>query len=237
MITVNSCVLDDNKRRVCLEDLKQYWKKTDYLEGLTDVEKFRIKQNLGIIDKDLEIDNHLDKHSKFPVQNRVLAIILEKKLDIDSAAKVALTGQYNDLKNTPCALPNPEGLLVNTVNGQFYYDGSEQVEIPIPTKVSEFQNDANYITEEHFEEVIPMKSVSVNGIPQHIGATKNLDIKVPSKVSQLSDADQYLKVNDVTDVLRENSLDPISSGSMARVINQLTERISVLEAKIKRLEK
>lgn len=236
MITVNSCVVDDSKRHVCLEDLKQYWRKNEYFEGLTDPEKFRIKQNLGIIDNDIEIDNHLDKHSKFPVQNRVLAIILEKKLDIDSAAKVALTGQYNDLKNTPCSLPNPEGLLIDTVNGQFYYDGSEQVEVPTPTKLSEFQNDTNYVNEEQLEEAIPVKTVSVNGVQQHIGITKNVDIKVPSRVSQLDDADQYLKVTDVTDTLTANSLDPISSKAVTRIFNQLTEKISVLEAKIKRLE-
>ena len=234
MQTLKTCTLDDGKKHVCFDDLKDYWRKDEYFDSLNEVEKAQVKQNLGILDN-IHIDNNLNKLSRNPVQNRVLTIELNKKLDIEGASKVALTGQYSDLKNQPCTLPNPQGLIIQGGATQFY-DGTERVTIEIPTKMSELENDSEYIQACQLEEAIPIKGISVNGIDQRVDFEKIVNINVPTRISDLSDYSNFLRADEVQHEVTQGSLKPVSGEAVANEIARLQETIQVLAGRITALE-
>ena len=51
------------------------------------------------------IDKVLSENSENPVANKTIFNALQSKVNISSLSTVAFTGDYNDLKNTPVALP------------------------------------------------------------------------------------------------------------------------------------
>lgn len=234
MQTIKSCTLDNGKRHVCFDDLNNYWRKDEYLTGLNDIEKAQLKQNLDIQDTP-HIDGYLDKLSKNPVQNRVISLALDKKLDIDQSAKVALTGQYSDLKNTPCTLPNPQGLVIMGNNPQFY-DGTERVTIDIPTKVSDLEQDIDYVDECKVKELIPIHGIRVNDTEARIDFEKVINIKVPTKLSDLADANNFIRQDEIVDVVDSGELKPVSSKGVYDALQQIKETLTVLSGRISRLE-
>lgn len=236
MDTIKTCTLDDSKRHVCFADLDQYWRKDEYLSGLNDIEKFQIKQNLGIVDNDLQVDSYIDKTSKFPVQNRAIAHALDKKADINALSRLAITGQYADLKNAPCNLPNPEGLIFNTNQGSWFYDGTDRIEIEFPTKLSEFENDSLYIDRDFFFDNVKIDGIRVNGTEVQPDFTKVVDITIPSKVSDLIDAENYVTLDQMTNEVRLGSLKPVTGNAVAQKIQELNATIAILRTQIDNLQ-
>lgn len=70
----------------------------------------------------ITVDDSLDSTSENPVENRVITNALNDKANASDLADVATSGDYDDLINKP-TIPT------------------------VPTNVSEFYNDANYVTE------------------------------------------------------------------------------------------
>lgn len=82
-------------------------------------------------------------------------------------------------------LPNPNKLIfAGAVEAE--YDGSNELEVQIPSKTSELENDSGFLTE------APVKSVN--------GQTGDVHITVPERVSQLANDMGYLTKAPVTSV-------------------------------------
>lgn len=134
------CSLPDDYQKVVWKDLEEYLRKDDLLAGYSSIEQQKIRQNLGI-NFDFSIDTVIDNKSSNPVSNKAIYKALAEKVDTDSITKVALTGDFDDLSNKPCHLPNPELLIINEGEKQTPYDGSESAIISIPTKMSDLTTD------------------------------------------------------------------------------------------------
>lgn len=196
MQTTTTCSLNDDYKHVCFKDLENYLKKDSLLSGYSSLEQEKIRQNLGITNWDqVEFDPKLSIYSENAVKNKVITEALSKKIDINKLADVAITGNYKDLLNKPCQLPNPEILLFkggldakNTV-----YDGSENVIVNLPSKVSDFPDaedfKPNYAT---IESMIPIKQISVNDVILKISTDKIANIIVPTKISQLTNDSSFV---------------------------------------------
>ena len=194
MDTIKTCNLDNDKKHVCFKDLKDYWRKDEYFENLNELERAQIKANLGFAPETQQVDVDLSKVSKNPVQNRVITQALENKADIKALAKVGITGQYKDIKNAPCELPNPEGILFNLgPDSQVYYDGTEGVVLNLKTKLSQFENDEEFATKEDIEDAISIKQIKVNGEIKAIGCDKSLNIHIPTNISELLNDSGYMR--------------------------------------------
>lgn len=186
MDTIKTCNLDNDKKHVCFKDLKDFWRKDEYFDGLNELEKERIRQNLNL-PAERPVDADLSKISKNPVQNRIVTQALERKVDVNALSKVGITGQYKDLKEAPCELPNPEGILFNLgPDSQVYYDGTEGVVLNLKTKLSQFENDKNFATKKDIEDAISIRGVKVNGVIQ-TDCEKYVDIFIPTELGQLYD--------------------------------------------------
>ena len=101
-------------------------------------------------------------------------------------ATVAKSGNYEDLSNKP-AIPSVEGLAKTT---------------DIPTKVSQLENDSNYLSSIP-EEYVTETELSAKGyLTEHQDlsnyATKDEIPTVPSKVSELTNDSNYQTADDVT---------------------------------------
>ena len=200
MQTIKTCTLDNDKQHVCFKDLENYWKKDEYFEGLSQAEMAQIRQNLGL-PTDVTIDSSLDTKSKNPVQNRVITAQLNKKIDVDQLSKVGITGQYVDLRNKPCNLPNPCGLLIEGLNTlgeatQWYYDGNEQVRVNLNTKLSNFENDKCFIDKDALNTAITLSGIIVNGKVLRTDCDKYVTVDIPTKVSDLTQDINYLTAGD-----------------------------------------
>ena len=187
MDTIKTCNLDNDKKHVCFKDLKDFWRKDEYFDGLNELEKERIRQNLNL-PAERPVDADLSKISKNPVQNRIVTQALERKVDVNALSKVGITGQYKDLKEAPCELPNPEGILFNLgPDSQVYYDGTEGVVLNLKTKLSQFENDKNFATKKDIEDAISIHGVKVNGELAQTSCEKYVDIFIPTEIGQLYD--------------------------------------------------
>ena len=145
MQTLKTCGLPDDYRRVTLKDLDDYLAKSDLLAGYNQLEQEQIRKNLGITNQDFSFVVVLNINSENPVQNKVITEALNKKIDTSALALVATSGSYKDLCDAPCALPNPNNLIItgsvsNTTTQN--YDGSEPIAITIPTATSQLVNDS-----------------------------------------------------------------------------------------------
>ena len=112
----------------------------------------------------ITIDTALSSTSTNPVQNKVINTALGNKQDkitttnklssslVDGLSKVATSGSYNDLSNTPTIPTVNNGTLTIQKNGTtiqtFTANSSTNVnaDITVPTKVSELSNDSGYTT-------------------------------------------------------------------------------------------
>ena len=193
MDTIKTCNLDNDKKHVCFKDLKDFWRKDEYFDGLNELEKERIRQNLNL-PAERPVDADLSKISKNPVQNRIVTQALERKVDVNALSKVGITGQYKDLKEAPCELPNPEGILFNLgPDSQVYYDGTEGVVLNLKTKLSQFENDKEFATKKDIEDAISIKQIKVNGEIKAIGCDKSLNIHIPTNISELLNDSGYMR--------------------------------------------
>ena len=101
---------------------------------------------------------------------------LEGKMDVVELATVATSGSYNDLEDKP-EIPSLEGYattdamntalegkmdtveLATVATSGSYNDLEDKPEIPtVPTNVSEFENDANYVSDSEMESAIEPKA-------------------------------------------------------------------------------
>ena len=146
MKTLKSCSIDDQYKHVSFKDLEGYLAKDDYLSGYCEAEKELVKQNLGI--DTIKVDSKLSEFSTNPVANKAITNALNEKADIFKLSKVALTGDFRDLKCPPMAIPNPEFLVIDGAEGTIGYNGAAPVKIKIPTHNSELVNDSGYLTDE-----------------------------------------------------------------------------------------
>ena len=194
MQTIKTCKLDNDKQHVCFKDLENYWRKDEYLAGLSSIEMAQIRQNLGLPSQ-LEVDFQLDKQSKNPIQNRTVARELEKKPNIEALARVAFTGQYSDLRNFPITLPNPCPLLINLKNIQYLYDGLKPIQIDL-NKLSQFENDLNFITKDVLDSEVTLKGIILNNKTLIPDCDKMVKINVPLKVSELVQDLPYITLLD-----------------------------------------
>ena len=199
MQTLKSCVLTDEYKHVCFKDLEGYMNVDnfiDLLKGYCEIDLQKIKTILGIGDT-IYVDKKIRDYSPNPVAGGAIAAALREKVNVDAISKVAITGEYVDLKNKPCTLPNPEVLVIegkrNGQSKQWVYDGSEPIRVYLPTKLSDLTNDIKMITAEDVEDMIHIKTISVNGEIIKPNKCKNVDIFVPTKLSQLKNDANYVK--------------------------------------------
>lgn len=136
MQRIQTCTLPDDFRHVCFKDLEQYINVDnfiDILKGFSSEELNQIRAVLGIPNQ-YHIDSKVNGLSRNPVENQAVCKALSKKADTDQLAYVAHSGSYNDLSNKPCALRNPNELLIFDVNGKaIHYDGSEPMGVKTAT--------------------------------------------------------------------------------------------------------
>lgn len=232
MQTLKTCGLTDEYKHVCFKDLEDYLKKDDYLAGYSAVEKDLVKRNLSIIDwNNAVFDSKLNLASENAVQNKVLCAELIKKLDLDNTAKVAISGDFNDLYNRPISLPNGypfmvEGLIDKKVQTVSYF-GNELVKITLPTKLSDYPDYSNVIIDtDKVLELISVKGISVNGINQVPSSCGIVDILVPTKISQLTNDTNYITLEYLNSTLTKYKV----------VINELREEVTSLNTRVAALE-
>ena len=98
----------------------------------------------------LNLDTTLDASSDNPVANSAVAGALNAKVDASDLATVATSGSYTDLANKP-SIPT------------------------VPTKVSAFTNDADYVNEQYVDNAITAALADVVGIEYHVCTTAEYD--------------------------------------------------------------
>lgn len=97
-------------------------------------------KNKPNIPQGVVVDNALSSTSENPVQNKVINSALGNKVDSTNLATVATSGSYNDLSNKP-TIP-----IVPTNVSDFTNDAGYVTSSDIPTKTSELTNDSGFIT-------------------------------------------------------------------------------------------
>ena len=137
-----------------------------------------IRRTLGINPK-VNIDPQLNQYSNNPVANNAIFCALAGKVDKNRIANIAITGKYKDLKDAPCSLPNPEGLVIQDSNGEYkIYDGTEAIKVTIPQSLRDFSDWKDfYVDYSKIEDLIPLKSINLNGVALPINDDKSVSIK------------------------------------------------------------
>lgn len=170
MQTLQSCEIQDLYKHVCFKDLENYIRKDglyDTLKGLCQIELDKIKAVLGI--NSVYVDKVLREYSPNAIANGVVTAALRAKADIEALSQVAFTGNYNDLLNTPCTMPNPYGLFIKMgTEKEWYYDGGDVKEIQLfcdelTLYIQEIVTEAleNVVLPEGYENKI--ETASING--------------------------------------------------------------------------
>lgn len=167
MQTLKTCSLSDEYKPVCYKDLEGYIPVDglyDTLRGYSELELQKIRQELGISDP-IHVDSDLNMYSRNPVENKAVFDALSKKADADKLSRVAVTGNYNDLKGVPCELPNPQALVIRNQDGSFStYDGCESIVIKMPQSLKDFKDYSDLpVTDTSIQNAIPFKKVTLNG--------------------------------------------------------------------------
>ena len=142
------------------------------------------------------------------------------KLDgIENGAQVNVQANWSEtvltsdayIKNKPTALPNPHALTIKQ-NGEelVSYLGvtDGDVDIIVPTKLSELDNDTKFATEDFVTtNGGKIDSISVNNVAQDI-LNKNVNIKVPVNTSEINNNSGYItkEVSDLTNYTNTTDL-------------------------------
>lgn len=181
MQTIQTCGLSDDYKHVCFKDLEGYLNVDNFLDilkGFSELEINEIRRTLGINPK-VNIDPQLNQYSNNPVANNAIFCALAGKVDKNRIANIAITGKYKDLKDAPCSLPNPEGLVIQDSNGEYkIYDGTEAIKVTIPQSLRDFSDWRDfYVDYSKIENLIPLKSINLNGVALPINDDKSVSIK------------------------------------------------------------
>ena len=205
METLKSCEIADQYKHVCFKDLENYIRKDQLastLSGLCQIELDKIKNILGI--NSVYVDKVLREYSPNAIANGTVTAALRHKADINALSKVAFTGKHDDLEGSPCTLPNPDCLLIESGAGLQHYDGSEPVKIVIPVvpeNLTETLQELQVAIENINDECInKIEHILVNNVEVPIDC-KTVNITIP----ELPSFDQYALVGDVNtelDILR-----------------------------------
>lgn len=167
MQTIKTCNLSDEYKHVCFKDLEDYIaidKFVDVLNGYSDLELAKIRQALQV-PNNIKVDDVLNPYSTNPVENDVIYDALTRKADINKLARVAMTGNYEDLNNTPCKLPNPDALVIKGYGQPIIYDGNETVVLEIPTSVKDLKDwELVHIDYDKIKSLVPIKNIAVNNV-------------------------------------------------------------------------
>lgn len=167
MQTIKTCNLSDEYKHVCFKDLEDYIaidKFVDVLNGYSDLELAKIRQALQV-PNNIKVDDVLNPYSTNPVENDVIYNALTRKADINKLARVAMTGNYEDLNNTPCKLPNPDALVIKGYGQPIIYDGNETVVLEIPTSVKDLKDwELVHIDYDKIKSLVPIKNIAVNNV-------------------------------------------------------------------------
>ena len=176
-------------------------------------------------------DEILDK--PFKVLNLNELEVIEDALGIKAVEMGKVTG-LNDALDTKL-----EGVKVN---GSLQMPVNHVVDVTVPTKVSQLENDNNYATQTELKDGLDEKvsTISVNGVDvPKIGS--NVNINVPTKIGELENDTGYLTeatipAEYVTDSELQPKLDEkldLTGGTMAGKINMANFGINNLPKAIK----
>lgn len=130
---MNTCELNDDFKHVCFKDLENYVRKDSIAETLRKTPQqdiLDIKHTLNV--QNIRVDSEIDQFSQNPVQNKAVYCALAEKPDIIDLSKVAYSGDYRHIRNTPTALPNPSALIIQYTDGTDVYTGNTPNIILIP---------------------------------------------------------------------------------------------------------
>lgn len=224
MQTIKTCNLSDEYKHVCFKDLEDYIaidKFVDVLNGYSDLELAKIRQALQV-PNNIKVDDVLNPYSTNPVENNVIYDALTRKADINKLARVAMTGNYEDLNNTPCKLPNPDALVIKGYGQPIIYDGNETVVLEIPTSVKDLKDwELVHIDYDKIKNLVPIKKIAVNDVivpPNECGIV-NLQVLT---LKELNDA---LANIDFPDIDLENIRNMINLAVGPTVISYINEHM------------
>lgn len=224
MQTIKTCNLSDEYKHVCFKDLEDYIaidKFVDVLNSYSDLELTKIRQALQV-PNNIKVDDVLNPFSTNPVENNVIYDALTRKADINKLARVAMTGNYDDLNNTPCKLPNPDALVIKGYGQPIIYDGNETVVLEIPTSVKDLRDwELVHIDYDKIKSLVPIKNIAVNNVivpPNECGVV-NLQVLT---LKELNDA---LANIDFPDIDLENIRNMINLAVGPTVIAYINEHM------------
>lgn len=253
MQRVQTCELPDDFRHVCFKDLQAYINIDnfiDILKGYSEVELNEIKKALGL-PSSIYIDKDMNMYSTNPVENRAVFEALSKKVDKDRVANIAITGQYRDLKGTPIALPNPEGLVIQDVSGEYQvYDGTQAMKVTLPQSIKDLKDWKDFVVDyDKISKLCPIKNIALNGVLAPIGDNGTVVLttltwdEVNKKlqnyvtVETLNEVQQQLndlsEVSDKVTILeQDNTQHKTDIQTIKNSITSLTNQITSLQADI-----
>ena len=184
MQTLKSCEIQDLYKHLCYKDLQDYIRKDglyDTLKGLCDTELDKIKNVLGITS--VYVEKVLREYSPNAIANGTVTAALREKADKKDLHSVAFSGDYRELINKPCELPNPEELVIDLTGdgtGNVLYKGDRGVRINL------FEWLDNYLVE-HINDYVtptecdcPIKGIKVNNVEQPIDDCGIVNITINS---------------------------------------------------------
>lgn len=223
MQTLKSCEIQDLYKHVCYKDLQDYIRKDelyDTLNGLCDTELEKIKNVLGITS--VYVEKVLREYSPNAIANGTVTAALRNKVEKSELAKVALSGNFQDLVGKPCELPNPEGLLIiDLQNTEKLYNGSCPVRVDLYNQLVEHltQHITDYLPEQPGCDC-PITGITVNNVPQ------TPDCGIVNLSIPLNDLDNYYDKTQIDNRVR----------SLQDQINALRQSYNALEERVARLE-
>ena len=224
MQTLKSCEIQDLYKHVCYKDLQDYIRKDqlyETLNGLCDTELEKIKNVLGVTS--VYVEKVLREYSPNAIANGTVTAALREKANIKDLHSVAFSGNYKDLKETTCELPNPGTLLLklDNQNDGVIYKGENDVLVNL------YEWLTNFLTQ-HIDEYVtpqpgcdcPITGITVNNVPQtpYCGV---VNLSIP-----LNDLDNYYDKTQIDNRVR----------SLQDQINTLRQSYNALEERVARLE-
>lgn len=225
MQTLKSCEIQDLYKHVCYKDLQDYIRKDelyDTLNGLCDTELEKIKNVLGITS--VYVEKVLREYSPNAIANGTVTAALRNKVEKSELAKVALSGNFWDLVEKPCELPNPGTLLLklDNQNDGVIYKGENDVLVNLYEWLTNFltQHINEYVTPQP-ECDCPVKGITVNNVPQIPDDCDVVNLSIP-----LNDLDNYYDQTQIDNRVR----------FLQDQINTLRQSYNALEERVARLE-
>ena len=224
MQTLKSCEIQDLYKHVCYKDLQDYIRKDqlyETLNGLCDTELEKIKNVLGVTS--VYVEKVLREYSPNAIANGTVTAALREKADKKDLHSVAFSGNYRELINKPCDLPNPGTLLLklDNQNDGVIYKGENDVLVNL------YEWLTNFLTQ-HIDEYVtpqpgcdcPITGITVNNVPQtpYCGV---VNLSIP-----LNDLDNYYDKTQIDNRVR----------SLQDQINTLRQSYNALEERVARLE-